>query len=153
MINLVIGPSFKKDIDIAELHKTIERAFMVIQLDNNMLISLVITTDKKLKSLNREYRNMDETTDVLSFENNYLDLDSGQKYLGDIFISFSKAKEQAAAANHSVMDEIKLLTVHGFLHILGYDHATSAGKSKMWKIQEQILRHSQDEAGRLINER
>ena len=153
MINLVIGPSYKKFIDIAELHKTIERAFMVMQLDNKMLISLVITTDKKLRSLNCEYRNVDETTDVLSFENNYLDLDTGQKYLGDIFISFPKAKEQAAAANQSVTDEIKLLTVHGFLHILGYDHATSAGKSKMWKIQEQILHHSEEGMGRLDNER
>ena len=78
--------------------------------------------------LNKIYRGIDETTDVLSFNNEYVDLDSGVEYLGDIFISYPKTKEQAEIEGHRADQELELLIVHGFLHLLGYDHDEKSKK-------------------------
>ena len=60
-------------------------------------------------------------------------------YLGDVIISFPRALEQSTQAGHTVMDELNLLTVHGVLHLLGYDHVEQRSKAKMWNAQNQIL--------------
>jgi len=83
----------------------------------------VITSDKKLRELNREFRNQDCATDVLSFPSGGSD-----GSLGDIAISFTRAKHQAAEYGHRVDQEIEILMLHGALHLLGMDHETDDGQ-------------------------
>jgi probable rRNA maturation factor len=83
----------------------------------------LITSDREMRRLNREFRKQDYATDVLSFPS----ADSGT-FLGDIAISFAKAKEQAAEHGHSVSQEVEILMLHGLLHLLGMDHETDNGE-------------------------
>ncbi|MBE6746711.1 MAG: rRNA maturation RNase YbeY [Ruminococcaceae bacterium] len=90
-------------------------------------ISVKFVDDDEIQALNREYRNIDKSTDVLSFplgENGVYDInnDTGAKMLGDIVISIDHAVEQADTYGHSLEREIGFLTVHSMLHLLGYDH-------------------------------
>lgn len=90
-------------------------------------ISVKFVSDDEIQELNREYRNIDRSTDVLSFplgENGVYDVnnDTGAKMLGDIVISIDHAIEQADTYGHSLEREIGFLTVHSMLHLLGYDH-------------------------------
>lgn len=90
-------------------------------------ISVTIVDDEKIQELNRQYRNIDRSTDVLSFplgENGIYDTnyDTGAKMLGDIVISIEHAFAQAERYGHSLQREIGFLTVHSLLHLLGYDH-------------------------------
>lgn len=90
-------------------------------------ISVTIVDDEKIHELNRQYRNIDRSTDVLSFplgENGVYDInyDTGAKMLGDIVISIEHAFSQAERFGHSLQREIGFLTVHSLLHLLGYDH-------------------------------
>lgn len=103
-------------------------------------LSIVLTDDDHLHELNRQYRGIDAATDVLSFPSGDIDPDSHQAYLGDILISYPRALAQAEAGGHSLADEIRLLTVHGVLHLLGYDHMEEAEKMEMWRIQDSVLK-------------
>jgi probable rRNA maturation factor len=83
----------------------------------------LITSDKELRRLNREFRNQDCATDVLSFPS----ADVGA-FLGDIAISLAKARQQAAEHGHGVPQEVQILMLHGLLHLLGMDHETDGGQ-------------------------
>lgn len=104
-------------------------------------LSLVLSDDAQLQQLNRQYRQMDAPTDVLSFpaaDSPATDPDE-PPYLGDILISVPYAQRQAAAEGHSLADELQLLAVHGTLHLLGYDHLTPPEKAEMWEVQTAVL--------------
>ncbi len=103
-------------------------------------LSIVLTDDAHLRQLNRDYLGIDAPTDVLSFPAEESDPQSGRNYLGDILISVPRAAQQAHVAEHPVEAEVQLLVIHGVLHLLGYDHAKAADKSRMWAIQADILR-------------
>ena len=95
--------------------------------EGNAEISVTIVDDERIHELNKQYRNIDRSTDVLSFplgENGVYDInhDTGAKMLGDIVISIEHAFEQAEKYGHSLEREIGFLTVHSLLHLLGYDH-------------------------------
>jgi probable rRNA maturation factor len=102
-------------------------------------MSLLLTGSERIRALNRDFRHRDETTDVLSFadEGSY---PGAEDYLGDVAIAIPVAATQAANAGHSLEAETVLLTVHGVLHLLGYDHADAAGRREMWQAQELIIR-------------
>lgn len=102
-------------------------------------LTILLTEDSQLHSLNREYLGVDAPTDVLSFPSDELIPESGEKYLGDIVISVPRAESQAKAAGHSLKSEAQLLVVHGTLHLLGYDHSHASDKARMWKAQGEIL--------------
>ena len=108
-------------------------------------VSITLVDDDEIHALNREYRNMDKSTDVLSFplgedgvyDTNY---DTGAKMLGDIVISIEHAVAQAEQYGHSLQREIGFLTVHSMLHLLGYDHeAGGIEQVRMREKEEQIL--------------
>ena len=108
---------------------------------NHAELSLLLTNDNRLQQLNRDFRQVDKSTDVLSFPSmdpvpvfNELEL-----YLGDIAISVPYANTQANLNGHSLIAELQLLAVHGLLHLLGYDHLEPMEKEDMWSLQEQIL--------------
>jgi len=110
--------------------KTLEEIYNYL---TNKDIELILTTDEEIKTLNKLYRNVDKPTDVLSFP---LENIPGMP-LGSIIISIDTAKKGAEKYNHSIEDEIKLLFIHGLLHLLGYDHETDNGE--MRKKEKEII--------------
>jgi probable rRNA maturation factor len=104
-------------------------------------LTIVIDGDDRLRELNNEYLGIDAPTDVLSFlsEEEEVDPDTGNVYLGDIIISYPRAAEQASANGHAVEGEIALLVVHGTLHLLGFDHGEAQEKEMMWAAQRAAL--------------
>lgn len=102
-------------------------------------VTIVITGDEQLRKLNQEFRDFDAPTDVLSFPADFTDPETEAPYLGDIVISYPRAEQQAAVVGHSVVNELQLLVVHGVLHLLGYDHASTQEKNEMWTAQKEIL--------------
>ena len=107
-------------------------------------ISVTFTDNKGIKELNKQYRNKDIETDVLSFpmgENGVYDTDmeTGAKILGDVVISMEKARDQAELFGHSLQREVGYLTAHSVLHLLGYDHMENLEKVRMREKEELIM--------------
>ena len=103
-------------------------------------ITIVLSDDRQLHDLNREYLGIDAPTDVLSFPASESDPETGASYLGDIIISVERAESQARAAKHELKSELQLLVVHGVLHLLGHDHAEAGEKARMWAAQAEVLK-------------
>lgn len=101
-------------------------------------LSLLLTDDEQLQELNLQYRGYDEPTDVLSFPDG-TELPEEGLYLGDIAISVPYAQRQADKQGHPLLAELRLLTVHGVLHLLGHDHAEPEEEAEMWAAQNEIL--------------
>ena len=106
-------------------------------LDVNL--SVVLTDNRRLQKLNRDYLGIDAPTDILSFPASESDPETGARYIGDILISVPYAAKGAKQAGNSLEAELQLLVVHGVLHLLGHDHAKPKEKAKMWKAQREIL--------------
>jgi probable rRNA maturation factor len=114
-------------------------------------LTIVVAGDEQIHGLNRRYLGEDAPTDVLSFPSSpdpglnqglgFVTAPEAAAYLGDVIISYPRAREQAAAAGHPVEAELQLLVVHGVLHLLGYDHLETDEKARMWAIQGQVLRN------------
>ena len=107
-------------------------------------VSVRFVDNETIHALNREYRNVDRETDVLSFplgENGEYDtnLDTGAKLLGDIVISVEKAVEQSEMYNHTLQREIGFLTVHSMLHLLGYDHEDGGIEEVRMREKEETV--------------
>jgi probable rRNA maturation factor len=102
-------------------------------------LSIVVCDDDFIQNLNKEYRDVDRPTDVLSFPSDEIDPGDGTRYLGDIIISLPRATAQAIDAHHPVAEELSMLAIHGVLHLLGYDHHTETEKQIMWQKQAQLL--------------
>ena len=103
-------------------------------------LTILVDTPDRIQTLNREFRNVDSVTDVLTFPawEGEISL-SADGYLGDIMICYERAKEQAASYGHSLKRELSFLAVHGVLHLLGYDHMTDADERVMREKQTAIL--------------
>lgn len=143
-----------KEQHLALIKTLIIDAAKTLELKDNYEVSITIVDNKKIKEINRDYRFIDKSTDVISFaieDNDEEDFEiffdpefvkddvNLPRLLGDIFISIDKAEEQAAAFGHSLDREIGFLAVHGFLHLNGYDHQTEAEEKEMFALQEDIL--------------
>lgn len=107
---------------------------------DNVSFSIIFVDNRTIHEINKTYRNIDRPTDVISFalEDN-MDIKTEIRLLGDIYISIDKAKEQSTEYNHSLKREICFLAVHGFYHLLGYDHMTLEDENIMFKKQDEIL--------------
>ena len=104
-------------------------------------VTLLLTDDDQLQSLNKEYRGINEPTDVLSFAagETMPGMKNDDPYLGDIVISVPMAERQARQGGHTLKAELQLLTVHGTLHLLGHEHEEPEEKDRMWWAQASIL--------------
>lgn len=121
------------------LEKVIEKILEIEKVENS-LFNIIFIDNEKIKKINKEYRNKDVETDVISFA-----LMDGKKLcspvnvLGDIFVSIPKMKSQAEGYGHSETRELCFLCTHGLLHLLGYDHMTKEEEEVMFKKQEEVL--------------
>ena len=119
------------------------KIFEKLRLKGEYITDVTIVDNKKIHKINREFRNVDCPTDVISFA--FLDdeaekkLKGGPINLGQIIISFEKAEEQAKKYGHSLKREMVFLFVHGMLHLLGYDHMKEEDEKVMFKLQDDIL--------------
>ena len=104
------------------------------------IMNIIFVTDEEIQKINKEYRNIDRVTDVISFAlNDEKDFLIKTEEIGDIFIDIDQAKRQANDYGHSLDREIGFLSVHGYLHLHGYDHQTKEDEVTMFKKQEEIL--------------
>lgn len=107
----------------------------------NILFNVIIIDNSRIREINREYRNIDRETDVISFaleDDKTFNLEE-IRVLGDIYISIDKARSQAIEYGHSFKRELSFLAIHGFLHLLGYDHMEKDEEEIMFKKQEEVL--------------
>ena len=116
--------------------------YLVKKLDlKKCIFTIILTNNEKIHKINKEYRNIDRETDVISFamEDNkdveYPDF----RLLGDIYISIDKCYSQALEYGHSRVRELCFLATHGVLHLLGYDHMNKEDEEEMFKLQEELL--------------
>lgn len=120
----------------------IEQALKTLGIEDDVEVSCVLVDDERIHEINREYRHMDRSTDVISFameDNDQFYVEGMPRTLGDIFISVDHAKKQAEEYGHSLRREMCFLFTHGILHLLGYDHMTDEQEKEMFGLQDQIL--------------
>jgi len=132
------------DEKINELKTVEEVLYSAIEKEklDNVTFNVIIVDNDYIHELNRDYRNIDRETDVITFaleDDKTLILPSDERILGDIYISLDKAKSQAKEYGHSLLRELAFLAVHGFYHLLGYDHMTKEDEKVMFKKQEEVL--------------
>ena len=140
MEDYIINTTEHEDIDFNELDKVIKFACKHLKVNNPML-NIVIVDKKRIQEINREYRNKDAVTDVISFA--FEEVDDVEydniRFLGEIYTCYDRCVEQASEYGHSVKREFCYLAVHGLLHLLGYDHMTEEDKKVMRAEEESIL--------------
>ncbi len=126
--------------EIEKIKELIDYAIKYKNLDN-LEFNVILVDNEYIHDLNLNYRKVDRPTDVITFaleDGEEIDYNSW-RMLGDIYISIDKARAQAEEYGHSFLREFAFLTVHGFLHLLGYDHMTESDEKIMFKEQEDIL--------------
>lgn len=125
-----------KDIDY--LYKIIDNALLRLDIKESSF-AIILTNDEEVRELNRDYRNIDKTTDVLSFktDNNIV---FPVNILGDIIISIPQMKRQAEEYQTGEKRELAFLVIHGLLHLLGFDHEDEEDEKLMFDLQEELLK-------------
>lgn len=130
------------------INRVVNECFKNEGLDKlKLYISITLTIPDVIKEINKEYRNIDKPTDVLSFPMFQRDEIQGlikknyevEDVLGDIIISIPRVKEQAIEYNHSFERELAYMVVHGFYHLMGYDHMEETEKKEMRKKEDEVL--------------
>jgi len=141
------GPaSLASGVDLDGLKVMLQSAARTLDLPEATVTVVTLTGDEHLREYNRRYRGLDEPTDVLAFAAREQPTDQRfqappgtEDWLGDIVISLPRARRQAQQAGHPINDEVRLLAVHGLLHLLGYDHAEPAEEATMTAITNRLL--------------
>lgn len=135
-----------KDAHMALVEKLLQHAAELENIEDGSEVSISFVTNEAIHEINREYRDKDQPTDVISFA--LEELGEGEiqivgegipRILGDIIISTDRTREQAEEYGHSFERELGFLAVHGFLHLLGYDHMTEQDEKEMFGKQDEIL--------------
>lgn len=130
--------------EIEEINKLNEYLkFVVKKLDiENAIFNIIFVSNEEIHKINREYRNTDRVTDVISFalEDNKDIVYDDFRLLGDIYIAIDVAYDQALEYNHSREREVCFLATHGILHLLGYDHMNIDEEKEMFSLQEELLK-------------
>ena len=131
------------DLEIKELDTLLKFIEFVVKKEklDNCMFNIILVDNPYIHKINLEYRGIDRPTDVISFalEDSKDEVDLGFRVLGDIYISLDKVEEQSKLYEHSYLRELCFLTIHGLLHLLGYDHMEKEEEVIMFKKQEEIL--------------
>lgn len=147
-INVLVDEAFGGQIDTAWLEGLVREVLAGEGVSTGTEMGLVVTTCEEVRELNRSYRNIDEPTDVLSFHMPvatgteplaFVSPPDGIVHLGEVIIAYPQAIAQAEEHGHSVRDELALLTVHGTLHLLGYDHEQPGDERRMRGREAEIM--------------
>lgn len=129
---------YKKDFE-----NILERACQVLERKGDWSLSVIYVTPEQIHEINRDYRNVDRPTDVISFaiQDDMSDMlvDEDHYELGDIFINVQAIRDQASAYGHSIRREACFLFCHGLLHLMGYDHMKEEDEKVMFALQDEIL--------------
>ena len=136
----IINNTNKKIIEIDKLNKYID--FVITKLNlKEAIFNIIFVSNEEIHKINKEYRNTDRVTDVISFalEDNKDIVYDSFRLLGDIYIAIDVAYDQATQYNHSREREVCFLATHGLLHLLGYDHMTEEEEKEMFGKQEELL--------------
>ena len=149
MFEIIYKEIEEKEVYEKTIKKVLEQCFKEEKLENsNLYITITLTNPGNIRKINREYRNIDNATDVLSFpmfekdeleekiKNNSF---THEEVLGDIVISIPKVEEQAKEYGHSFERELSYMIVHGFYHLMGYDHIREEDKKEMRPKEEKVL--------------
>jgi probable rRNA maturation factor len=134
-----------EEVNPSVVEQAVSLVLQMHDLQGPSEVVIVISDDEALEALNRRFRGVPRPTDVLSFQNDTRGPFAGgsadyPEYLGDVVISIDRARDQAVDAGGTLTQELQLLTVHGVLHLLGYDHETESDKAAMWNVQRTALR-------------
>lgn len=127
--------------ELEEVKRVLYKAMDIEGLENTSF-NLIIVDNAYIHELNKVYRNIDRETDVITFaleDEDTLVVGADERILGDIYISIEKARSQAEEYGHGLLRELAFLAVHGFYHLLGYDHMTKEDEEVMFSKQEKVL--------------
>ena len=142
MNNIEIFNQTEEEIDELEtVRKVLDFAVKKENLEN-VDFNVIIVREDYIHELNKNYRNIDRVTDVITFaleDDDTVLTASDRRVLGDVYICLDRAKSQAIEYQHSFLREICFLAVHGFYHLLGYDHQTKEEEEVMFTKQEEVL--------------
>lgn len=132
------------DEEISELETVKDVLNYAIKKENleNVIFNVIIVDNNYIHELNKNYRHIDRETDVITFaleDEKEMVIPDDERVLGDIYISIDKARSQAEEYGHSLLRELSFLAVHGFYHLLGYDHMTKEEEEVMFSKQEEVL--------------
>jgi probable rRNA maturation factor len=146
-IEVFVEEKFRGVVDRGWVKKIVRQVLKAEGVAPPYEVSLVFTDSEAVKQLNRDYRGVDESTDVLAFhmlpqkgaDSSFALPPDGVTRLGEVIISYPQAAEQAKEQGHSLERELALLVIHGMLHLLGYDHEEPEEESKMRKRERELL--------------
>jgi probable rRNA maturation factor len=140
-IDLIAPTSLQTTTLKRTYHQLLKRTLTLVDFSHDVLVDVQLTTNQVIKKYNQIYRQKPSATDVLSFS--FIEGSALPKispiHLGQIIISYQKARQQAKAYGHSFNRELNFLFVHGLLHLLGYNHETEPDEKKMLALQDAIL--------------
>lgn len=120
------------EFDYEKIVESVKEAF-TSEFADDKLLSLILVNNEEIKEINKQYRNINKTTDVISF------VDREDDYIGDIFICIDKVKEQAIKYKNSEEWEFAFLLIHGILHLSGFDHIEEEDENIMFEKQNKII--------------
>ena len=127
------------DKELKIVHKVLIHGLKKLKIQE-AIFNVIIVDNEYIHKLNKEYRNIDRETDVITFAlEDDKTFNPDIRILGDVYISIDKAKSQSIEYGHSLLRELCFLAVHGMLHLLGYDHMEKKDEEVMFKLQEEIL--------------
>ncbi|MCE5198025.1 rRNA maturation RNase YbeY [bacterium] len=143
-MQILIQNSQKIPVKVPRIRSVARRLLQAEDCSANTEVSILLTDDKQIAELNKQYRGIEDPTDVLSFSliegDDEFPPDEEGGLLGDVVISIETAQKQAEAQGHDLDHEIDVLLVHGLLHLLGYDHAEPEDEKEMFGRQAEILK-------------
>ena len=143
MSKIEIFVNVEEEIEELEIIEKVLYSAIEKEKLENIFFNLIIVDNNYIHDLNKNYRNIDRETDVITFaleDENSIILPSSERILGDIYISLDKAKTQAKDYGHSLLRELSFLAVHGFYHLLGYDHMTKEEEKIILGYYEDIIK-------------
>jgi probable rRNA maturation factor len=146
-IGVRVEPEFQALVDKSWIRKIVRQVLEAEELAAPYEVSLVFTDSETVRRLNRDYRGVDEPTDVLAFymlpqgaaDSSFALPPDGVIRLGEVIVSYPQAVTQAEERRHSTQRELALLIIHGILHLVGYDHEEPEEERKMRHREEELL--------------
>lgn len=126
------------DIDLDKVKRVVKKFLDYYKL-KGYKVSIALVDDKEIREINKNYRNLDFVTDVLSFSSSEEEKEE-EKFLGEILINYNQTKRQASSFGHTPWEEFVFILVHGLLHLLGYDDSSEEDKEKMISLGEKIIK-------------